>query len=107
MIVSTKVFGQHVGRSKTWVCKLVKDMESMGYKVSKDGRTVLIDDKDAFECIDKRSKRTKNGIATFSISRNMPLSGGAERRRDARSRSSRRPYAVHPEDGNRLPFPVC
>lgn len=105
MIVSTRVFGQHVGRSRTWVCQLVRDMEAMGYKVARDGRTVLIDDKDAQECISRRSQ-TNGSIANLSISHTMPLSGGAERRRDARSRSGRSPRSAYPEAGNRQPFSV-
>ena len=56
MIVSTKVFGSHIQRSRTYVCQVVKDMERMGYKVVKDGRTTLFDDRDAFECICRRKE---------------------------------------------------
>lgn len=56
MIVSSIVFGKHIDRSRTYVCKVVKDMERMGYRVTKDGRTTLFDDKDAFECISRRKE---------------------------------------------------
>ena len=62
MIVSTKVFGKHIGRSRSYVCDLIHDMERMGYNVSKDGRTVLIDDKDAADCIRRRSAERSSGI---------------------------------------------
>lgn len=56
MIVSSIVFGKHIARSRTYVCKVVKDMERMGYKVTRDGKTTLFDDKDAMECIGRRGK---------------------------------------------------
>ena len=58
MIVSSIVFGKHIGRSRGWVCKLVRDMKAQGYHVSRDGKTTLFDDRDALECLDRRSKKT-------------------------------------------------
>ena len=56
MIVSSKVFGKHTGRSRAYVCMVVQDMRRMGYKVVRDGKTTLFDDKDAFECISRRKE---------------------------------------------------
>ena len=58
MTVSSRVFGENVHRSRAWVAKVVRDMRSMGYRVVQDGKTVLFDDEDALECIDRRSKKT-------------------------------------------------
>lgn len=62
MIVSSAVFGKHVGRSRPCLCKLVQDMKVMGYNVSRDGKTTLFDDKDALECVERRSKEKAGKI---------------------------------------------
>lgn len=59
MTVSSRVFGENVHRSRAWVAKVVRDMRSQGYKVVKDGKTVLFDDGDALECIARREERRK------------------------------------------------
>lgn len=56
MIVSSTVFGKHTGRSRAYVWMVVQDMKRMGYKVIRDGKTTLFDDKDAFECIGRRKE---------------------------------------------------
>lgn len=62
MIVSSIVFGKHIGRSRPWVCELVHDMKAMGYHVTRDGKTTLFDDKDAAECMRRRSIEREYGI---------------------------------------------
>lgn len=57
MTVSSRVFGENTHRSRAWVAKVVRDMRSQGYKVVKDGKTVLFDDEDALECIARRERR--------------------------------------------------
>lgn len=57
MTVSSRAFGENVHRSRAWVAKVVRDMRGMGYKVVKDGKTVLFDDGDALECIARRERR--------------------------------------------------
>lgn len=57
MTVSSRVFGENTHRSRAWVAKVVKDMRGMGYRVIKDGKTVLFDDADALECIARRERR--------------------------------------------------
>lgn len=57
MTVSSRVFGENTHRSRAWVAKVVRDMRGMGYRVIKDGKTVLFDDGDALECIARRERR--------------------------------------------------
>ena len=57
MTVSSRVFGENTHRGRSWVAQVVKDMRSMGYRVVQDGKTVLFDDEDALECIERRARR--------------------------------------------------
>lgn len=59
MTVSSRVFGENVHRSRAWVAKVVRDMERMGYKVTRDGKTTLFDDQDAMECVGRRGKEER------------------------------------------------
>jgi hypothetical protein len=59
MTVSSRIFGENTHRSRAWVAKVVRDMRGMGYRVVKDGKTILFDDADALECIARREERRK------------------------------------------------